>query len=734
MAYFGAVLGAITRLLEPQRRRARQRPRCGLLLESLETRLCLSSPSTLVWYNYGSSGPATALTDVSGNGYDATSVGTIFVPDRPPGADRIPGVPLAAGSLQVDGNTGSGAATAAKDLVTNTAIDNSGGLTMETWFNRAGTNNNSTSIQKLFQIELENFFIPRDSNQMGWSDGISPPPLFATVGVQEWHHVAAVFAPAGPLVNDTINGELRLYLDGQLADSQAETLTAARDLSSNPLYVGRSNTQFETFNGRLFETRITLGALTPDQFLLPAANAAPTANPGGPYTTTYGSGLTLDGSASTDPDSDPLTYTWTVNGQTLTPTNTTTQTLSWADLQALGITAAGSYTISLTVDDGHGGVNTSADAALTVYKADQTIDFGALTDKTYGDGPVTLAGTGGGSGNPVTFSVTGPASLGADGVTLHITGAGTVIVTASQAGNDNYNPAPSVEQSFNVAKYSPTGSIAAVPTAAYSGAAHGTTGAVLGVAGTVLNSTVVYTDASGTVVTAPVAAGSYVATVSFAGDDNYAAQGFSTPIVITQATPIVTVAGGTFLYDGQPHPAAGSVAGVNGENLGSPTFLYAYTDNSGNLVTSSSAPVEPGYYTVTASFAGNRNYEPAWARAEITIAFEAHSLTDLSKALHAGRTIPIKLQLLDANGRNLSSSSIALTAMRLERVNTDGTVTQVALQDAGNANPNNLFRYDAALNGYIFNLSTKGFSAGTYHFYWMAAGDPTEHELSFQLV
>jgi len=548
------------------------------------------------------------------------------------------------------------------------------------------------------------------------------------------------------VVYDGPTGRLDLYINGQLSDG---TLVLNSGSFPSSLYTSTEPVQIGAYRQASFANDFSAMAIDElkmyNQALSSAdiqasyndqvpANAAPTANPGGPYTTTYGSGLTLDGSASTDPDSDPITYTWTVNGQPLPSTNAATQTLTWADLQALGVTTAGSYTVRLTVDDGHGGVNTSAETALTVNKADQTIDFEGLADKTYGDGPITLSGTGGGSGNPVTFSVTGPASLGTDGVTLKITGAGTVIVTASQAGDGNYNPAPSVERSFNVAKYTPTGSIVAVPAATYSGTAHGTTGSVLGVGGTVLSSTVVYTDASGTVVAAPVNAGSYTATVSFAGDDNYTAQSFLTPIVITQATPTVTVTGGTFTYDGQPHPATGSVAGVNGENLGSPTFIYAYTDNNGNIVTSSTAPTESGYYTVTASFAGNGNYESASATATITIALEAQTLTDLNKALHAGRTIPIKLQLLDANGNNLSSSSIALTAIRLDRVNADGTQTQVALQDAGNADPDNLFRYDAALNGYIFNLNTKGLSAGTYDFYWMADGDPTEHELGFQLV
>ena len=151
-------------------------------------------------------------------------------------------------------------------------------------------------------------------------------------------------------------------------------------------------------------------------------------------------------------------------------------------------------------------------------------------------------------------------------------------------------------------------------------------------------------------------------------------------------------------------------------------------------MTSGSAPVEPGSYTVTASFAGDANYSPASATATILIAYDVQSLTDLSKTFNAGRMIPIKLQLTDAAGNNLSSADIALIAIRLEQVNADGTRTQVALQDVGNFNRDNLFRYDAALGAYVFHLSTKGLTAGTYDLIWAAEGDATEHAVSFQLV
>jgi sugar lactone lactonase YvrE len=67
----------------------------------------------------------------------------------------------------------------------------------------------------------------------------------------------------------------------------------------------------------------------------------------------------------------------------------------------------------------------------------------------YGHSPIAIAATGGDSGNPVTFTV-GPAKL--NGNRLKITGAGTVKVTANQAGNTDYLAATPLSFAFNVEK------------------------------------------------------------------------------------------------------------------------------------------------------------------------------------------------------------------------------------------------------------------------------------------
>jgi hypothetical protein len=53
------------------------------------------------------------------------------------------------------------------------------------------------------------------------------------------------------------------------------------------------------------------------------------------------------------------------------------------------------------------------------------------------------------------------------------------------------------------------------------------------------------------------------------------------------------------------------------------------------------------------------------------------------------------------------------------------------LEDSGNANPDNQFRF--AGGSYIFNLSLKGFTQGTYALVFTATGDATSHAVQFQV-
>jgi hypothetical protein len=81
----------------------------------------------------------------------------------------------------------------------------------------------------------------------------------------------------------------------------------------------------------------------------------------------------------------------------------------------------------------------------------QTITFGPLANKTYHDPDFNVSATTS-SGLPVSFAASGNCTVAV--ATVRLTGAGSCTITASQPGDSNYNPAPSVSQSFAIAKAS----------------------------------------------------------------------------------------------------------------------------------------------------------------------------------------------------------------------------------------------------------------------------------------
>ena len=111
-----------------------------------------------------------------------------------------------------------------------------------------------------------------------------------------------------------------------------------------------------------------------------------------------------------------------------------------------------------------------------------------------------------------------------------------------------------------------------------------------------------------------------------------------------------------------------------------------------------------------------------------TVGFSVCVQFDQSKSYKAGSTIPIKVDLCDQSGMNVSSPSVALTATSVVLISNSAPGP---LADSGNANPDDQFRFTG--DGYIFNLSLKGFSQGTYALTFTASGDPTTHMVQFQV-
>jgi hypothetical protein len=114
------------------------------------------------------------------------------------------------------------------------------------------------------------------------------------------------------------------------------------------------------------------------------------------------------------------------------------------------ITGAGSCTVT-AAQAGDANFNAAPPVSQTfaVAKADQEIAFDPLEDRAYGDPAFTVGATAD-SDLPVSFTAKGTCTV--RGRRVHLTGAGSCTLTASQPGNANYNAAKDVAQSFSIAK------------------------------------------------------------------------------------------------------------------------------------------------------------------------------------------------------------------------------------------------------------------------------------------
>jgi len=110
---------------------------------------------------------------------------------------------------------------------------------------------------------------------------------------------------------------------------------------------------------------------------------------------------------------------------------------------------AGTYPIAAVFAGETGFTAATASNLLTIARAPQAIVFAPLPDRVATDPAFVLSATGGGSGNPVTFSTTSTV-CSVSGNTVTLLAAGTCAIDADQAGDANYEDAARVTQSFAI--------------------------------------------------------------------------------------------------------------------------------------------------------------------------------------------------------------------------------------------------------------------------------------------
>lgn len=306
----------------------------------------------------------------------------------------------------------------------------------------------------------------------------------------------------------------------------------------------------------------------------------------------------------------PLTYTITgfVNNDAPTvvsgtPNESTTATTS---------SAVGNYPITISQGTlaaaNYGFVFVNGTLTITGATA-QTITFGALPNQTYGVAPIALTATAS-SGLPVSYTVTGPATVA--GSTLTITGAGPVTVTANQGGDNTYAAAKAISQSFVVAPATLT--VTATSASRTYGAANAALGYTMtGFVGSdtqVTATTGAPSEATGA--TQSSAVGSYPITIAGGtlASTNYTFAFVNGVLSVTPATLTATANSATRVY-GATNPAfSGTLQGaVNSDSL---------TETFTTTATMASAP---GAYPIVPGAAGANvaNYTVSATNGTLTI-------------------------------------------------------------------------------------------------------------------
>jgi large repetitive protein len=113
---------------------------------------------------------------------------------------------------------------------------------------------------------------------------------------------------------------------------------------------------------------------------------------------------------------------------------------------------SGTGTCTVKYDQaGNGNFNAAPQVteSVTAQKANQTITFGALANKTFGNPDFSVSAT---ASSSLALSFTASGQCTVTGSTVHLTAAGSCTITAKQAGDGNFNAATDVPQSFTIAK------------------------------------------------------------------------------------------------------------------------------------------------------------------------------------------------------------------------------------------------------------------------------------------
>ncbi|WP_263408516.1 Ig-like domain repeat protein [Terriglobus tenax] len=439
-------------------------------------------------------------------------------------------------------------------------------------------------------------------------DGTNPAPTLAFDQTSPLTVAPGSTISFNATANDSAtNARVSITVAGQPANA---TVTNLNQLLSPPLvsnfswtptladagtYVVAYTVTNDTFQQTLGSMTITVPSVQPPTLSCPAS-----------VTGQYGSPVSIPLTV-TDSQGHAVTVVWTLDGNVVQTDNVAASS-SANNLSYSNTLSVGSHVLSIAATNTDN-LTSTCTPPVTISKADQTITFAALSNVNYGDTDVALSALAS-SGLGVTFSASGSCSI-ING-SIHANGAGSCSVTASQAGNGNYNAAVDVTRSFTIGQRVLTVT-AANATRAYGVANPTFTGTLTGV---VTGDNITASYATTATTTSPI--GTYSILPTLTGDlSNYSVTSNNGTLTVTKTTPVLSWAPpasinyGTNLSSVLTATASANSVAVPG--------VFTYTTSTGTVV--SSAVLPAGSYTLNITFVptDTTNYNNATGSASLAV-------------------------------------------------------------------------------------------------------------------
>jgi hypothetical protein len=269
------------------------------------------------------------------------------------------------------------------------------------------------------------------------------------------------------------------------------------------------------------------------------------------------------------------------------------------------------------------GYNNSALAAGTYFyppsPTSQTIAFPNIPSQSYPAGAITLNATAS-SGLPVSFAiVSGPATV--SGNQLTITGAGTVTVQASQAGNTRYAAAAAVSQTFIVNQESTTLGLSSSSNPSLMGQPVTFTATITPQSGGQASGTVTFTNGAAVLSVAPVSGNTAQVTVNtlaggansiaavYSGDVNFTGSDSSALAQVVNRPTTTLISSVNPSVAGKPVTFTATVPSTTGPATGTVKFLdgagvLAIVTLKSGVATYTTAKLPPGANVITVEYSG----------------------------------------------------------------------------------------------------------------------------------